>query len=72
MKSCDNCVIDDGESAFPYYGLAPHEHPKRGGTVFLEKEQWPANFQPDPEAGGKHGTYTHCLKCGGTCGELHE
>jgi hypothetical protein len=61
---CEYCDDGNGESVFPYYGLAPHTH-KTGiiGTTEFTGEI-PENFCPDFEDEGL-GTYTHCLHCGG-------
>lgn len=64
--TCENCIDGDGDSVFPYYGLAPHSH-KRTEDVILTtniqpKENWPSNFTEDYDCNGL-GVYTHCLHC---------
>jgi hypothetical protein len=34
-----------------------------GSTVFLDKSEWPENFEPDME-GDECGTYLYCPHCG--------
>ena len=64
-EHCEYCVDPNGWSIYPYYGLAPHTHiADFGGTVFMDKSEWPENFKEDQDAPGC-GIYTHCLKCGG-------
>lgn len=67
LVSCDYCEDGDGQSVFPYYGVAPHTHDTANGMIgstrLLPKDQWPANFREDPDAPGC-GTYTHCPRCG--------
>lgn len=69
---CSSCDDGEGECAYPYYGVAPHEcyYKKRGGfdnplgTSTLEpKSKWPDNFVEDSQAPGC-GVYTHCQECG--------
>jgi hypothetical protein len=56
---CEYCDDGDGQSIFPYYGLAPHVHTKPiDGTEFTG--EIPENFSPD---GDGMGIYTHCLHC---------
>ncbi len=72
-KHCVNCNDGDGVSVYPYYGVAPHEcyFRKKGGfddnkvgeSTLTPKEEWPDNFQEDPDVAGL-GVYTHCLDCG--------
>lgn len=66
-KYCEDCFDGNDVTVFPYYGTAPHTHYKHNGvligTAFASPEEWPENFEPDPEAEG-YGTYTHCLNCG--------
>ena len=65
---CEYCHDGEGESIYPYYGLAPHTHNLSisggfiGSTDFTSKAEWPDNFNEDPEAEGC-GSYTHCLHC---------
>ncbi len=51
--TCIVCTDPDGEPCYPVYGLAPHEHIWSGvmitGTKPLPREQWPENFQEDPD-----------------------
>ncbi len=49
-----------------YYGVAPHRHDLSGGSIIgstrlLPREEWPANFDEDPEDPGC-GIY-HCDRC---------
>ncbi|GGO89217.1 hypothetical protein GCM10011348_46450 [Marinobacterium nitratireducens] len=69
---CEHCNDGDGNCAYPYYGVAPHEcfWKKTGGfnnplgtSTLLPREEWPENFSEDPEAPGC-GIYTHCTECG--------
>lgn len=56
---CEHCDDGDGQSVYPYYGLAPHVHTKPiDGTEFTG--EIPENFSPD---GDGMGVYTHCLYC---------
>lgn len=71
---CEHCHDGDGASAFPYYGVAPHQcfyalGLQPGQSRELPESEWPENFVLDPEAGPatgfpRCGTYTHCLHCG--------
>ena len=64
--TCDHCDDGEGNSVYPYYGLAPHTHkngPMAGSTIIDPKENWPDNFSEDDECPGL-GIYTHCLNCG--------
>lgn len=76
--ACKHCTDPDGESCFPYYGLAPHIHYKPDGSewqpgddypiyrmVTVDEADFPENFELDPNSDGECGTYTHCLKCSG-------
>jgi len=63
VVSCEHCDDGDGHSVFPYYGVAPHANLPGGGTRLLFAEDWPDNFDEDPECPGC-GTYTHCPVCG--------
>jgi len=64
--SCEYCIDENGENCYPMYGLAPHKH--IGGeqglfsTVMLPKEQWPSNFEEDPQCPGL-GIWS-CKHCG--------
>ena len=70
---CDDCNDGDGNSVYPYYGVAPHEcyFRKQGGfkqnqlgtSTLKPKLEWPENFEEDKDALGL-GVYTHCLICG--------
>ena len=68
LLCCDHCNNGDGDSVYPYYGLAPHKHDMTitgsviGSTVVDKESNWPDNFSEDPEVKGC-GTYTHCLIC---------
>lgn len=77
-KCCDRCNDGDGNCAYPYYGVAPHEcyWRKPGGfnnplgiSTVNPSETWPENFSEDPDQPG-NGTYTHCLNCGRPSSEL--
>lgn len=62
---CETC--EDG-TFFPQYGVAPHECFYKigkpiGGSQLLPKEQWPSNFEPDPESNNQCGMW-HCPDCG--------
>jgi len=66
---CEMCDDGDGNSAYPYYGVAPHTHNwpevaqgKMMVTKLEPKETWPANFSEDPEAPGC-GVYMWCPHC---------
>lgn len=58
--SCEYCTDPDGEPCFPMYGMGPHKHvgltddPRSfiGSTAHLPKEEWPSNYQEDPECPG--------------------
>lgn len=69
LLCCDHCNDGNGNSVYPYYGLAPHKHDFEvtgcviGSTIIDKESSWPDNFSEDPEAEGC-GTYTHCLNCG--------
>jgi len=63
--SCQHCTDPDGQACFPIYGVGPHRH--EGGTIIgstrmLPKEEWPANFEEDPECPGL-GVWW-CPECG--------
>lgn len=60
--ACRDCIGYAGEKIMPYYGHAPHMHNTDGTTTFAPKDQYPANFEPDPESEGL-GTW-HCPTCG--------
>lgn len=73
-ECCEMCNDGDGRCVYPYTGLAPHTHEVSksesgetavllGGTRFLPRACWPANYRPDINHRGL-GTYTHCLNCG--------
>lgn len=67
--SCEFCTDPDGLGCFPVYGVGPHKHvgvtddPNTwiGSTVHLPKDDWPENYQEDPDCPGM-GTYwcPHC------------
>ncbi|AZS49308.1 hypothetical protein DM558_00290 [Entomomonas moraniae] len=66
---CKYCTLQDGECAYPYYGVAPHvgfhiPNDITSGINFLPSGYYPKNFKPDLDVDGKCGTYTHCLHCG--------
>jgi hypothetical protein len=66
--ACEMCTDPDGNSCFPDYGPAPHTCFYKipgaaiGQSVTLPRDQWPDNFQEDPEVPGC-GTYW-CSHCG--------
>ena len=76
MSYCEYCRDGEGGCAFPMYGTGPHVcgwrmgKPAIGHSVTAPREEWPANFEEDPEdpcIPGKYpgsGVYTHCLHCG--------
>lgn len=76
MKCCEKCDDGEGNSVYPYYGVAPHicgfkmGLPVIGSSTQLPEAQWPENFVPDPDCISKEGeypgcgTYTHCVDCG--------
>ena len=62
---CDHCHDGEGNSIYPYYGLAPHSHIGEsliGSTIFTG--ELPNNFEPEDNDCKTHGVYTHCLECG--------
>lgn len=63
---CEMCTDPDGEGCFPVYGVGPHTHTTFGAnsfaTVHLPPEQWPSNYQEDPDCPGC-GTWW-CPNCG--------
>lgn len=61
---CKKCHDGDGNTVYPYYGLAPHKHVGKsiiGSTKFTG--ELPKNFSPENKE-KTHGVYTHCLDCG--------
>ena len=50
---CPACLDPDGDCCYPVYGLAPHVHEWEGLTItdtrVLPREDWPDNFQEDPD-----------------------
>lgn len=60
-------VSHAGECPGCYYGVAPHWHDVKeaggiiGSTRILPREEWPSNFEPDPED-ANCGVY-HCDAC---------
>lgn len=66
-KTCPVCDDGEGSCVFPYYGVAPHTHNFGAGlgysTTILPKDQWPENFQEDPDCPGL-GVYLRCPECG--------
>jgi hypothetical protein len=53
--SCEHCTDPDGMPCFPMYGVGPHKHVGTsiiGSTVLLPAEQWPENYQEDPDCPG--------------------
>ena len=72
-KCCQYCDDGNGDSIYPYYGVAPHNcngWDSIGTATELPRSDWPSNFRPDPEATkgtGQYpgaGVYTHCMECG--------
>jgi hypothetical protein len=74
-QCCPACDDGTGSSVFPHYGVAPHlcgwrmGMPAIGSSVELPCAQWPANFEPDPDAPSVDGypgagSYRYCLECG--------
>jgi hypothetical protein len=65
---CKNCTDPDGNPCFPSYGVAPHECFYKipgaviGQSALLPRDQWPDNFEEDPDCPGQ-GTYW-CADCG--------
>ncbi|WP_151812571.1 hypothetical protein [Acinetobacter bereziniae] len=57
-ECCEYCDDGSGQSAFPYYGLAPHKH-SIDSTDFV-KGEYPENFSPEDDGAG---VWTHCLEC---------
>ena len=53
---CEHCTDPDGVPCYPLYGVGPHRHDLAhgiiGSTRMLPREEWPTNFQEDPEAPG--------------------
>lgn len=68
-EPCKYCKDENGESIYPYYGVAPHKSFNNDGQLITSEqkptEQWPANFIEDEDEKGC-GIYTHCLTCGST------
>lgn len=74
--TCETCDDGEGGCVFPYYGVAPHVCgfkrglPALGSSVQLPEDEWPENFEPDPDAPpGPNGypgfgVYTNCPICG--------
>jgi hypothetical protein len=70
FMACEHCTDPDGDCCYPIYGVGPHTHvgvtsdPTSwiGSTVALPQEQWPDNYQDDPDCLG-FGTW-RCPKCG--------
>lgn len=71
-KTCPVCDDGEGSCVFPYYGVAPHAHAFTnpdshmgwiGSTRVLPKDQWPENFEEDPDCPGC-GSYLYCPACG--------
>jgi hypothetical protein len=66
--SCQYCTDPDGSPCYPMYGVGPHTcfykipGAKIGQSVPLPKEEWPENYQEDPDDPGM-GTYW-CQHCG--------
>jgi hypothetical protein len=68
--ACEHCTDPDGDCCYPMYGVGPHAHtgvtydPASwiGSTAELPQEQWPDNYQEDPDAPGL-GIWW-CPKCG--------
>lgn len=75
-RFCEHCHDGYGGTVYPYYGVGPHicgwrmGKPVVGHSKGLPKQDWPENFQPDPEHGDQDdgkpplGVWTHCLHCG--------
>ncbi len=73
---CKFCDDGDGKCAFPYYGVAPHEHDGADGAILgmtrlLPKEQWGENFRQDPQVPWC-GTYLRCEFCGDGEPTMHD
>ncbi len=65
--SCDYCTGPDGVPCFPVYGSVRHaaaisEDFQSVVNTPMPPEEWPSNFQPDPECPG-FGIYW-CPNCG--------
>jgi len=63
---CDDCNNGSGNCAYPMYGFAPYRYVSptiMGSTEFIDKSEWPACFQEDPNI-KNFGKYTHCPSCG--------
>ena len=68
-KCCKHCNDGEGNTVYPYYGVAPSENTgafENGGDITLPVFMFPANFQLDGSwtITDACGTYTHCLECG--------
>ena len=50
--SCEHCTEPDGFACFPVYGIGPHTHNEKRQTVQLPPDQWPENYQEDPDCPG--------------------
>ena len=66
--ACEYCTDTDGQPCFPIYGVGPHTcfYKITGATIGqsqpLPREQWPDNYQEDPDCPGC-GVYW-CPECG--------
>lgn len=60
--TCYLCTDPDGFACTPIYGPGPHRHDDSMKTIPLPKDEWPSNYQEDPDAPG-FGTYW-CPVCG--------
>lgn len=68
--TCEFCTDEDGNECAPCYGLAPHNHifdddSKTVLTIFQKKDDWPDNFEPDPDC--ENMGLWHCEFC---CGKI--
>jgi hypothetical protein len=63
-KCCEHCDDGNGDSIFPYFGVAPHSNTFNSQT--LPESEFPENFKIDGEWTETlcNGVYTHCLNCG--------
>lgn len=66
-RYCPECDDGDGNCAFPYYGVAPHNHERSAAgwitTKIKPRDEWTLDFREDPDEPGC-GTYLRCPYCG--------
>lgn len=71
---CDDCDDGEGRCVYPLYGVAPHTcfykipEAVMGQSVELSEDQWPSNFELDPDLGPagngpRCGVYWFCPTC---------